>query len=118
TVDGSLFTVGTKYALVVSASLHVFYGSIYYGKQAYVQGSYNDETTYLKGTWYGWAASATTNPASMTWTSRDLELQFVMSIYEKSEIAIGKTDTAGLVNKLIQPFTARSKDIVGFNVTK
>lgn len=118
-LDSTLYTVGVNYMIIINGQLDIFEGSIVNGKRAMVKTSYNNETIYLKGTSYALnGSSITTNPLSLTWQDRSQYTNFVMAIYEKDEIAIGKLDTTGQINKVIQPFTSRSKDIVGFYVTK
>lgn len=118
-LDGSLYTPGNTYILVARAR---DLGFINAGdsdfKTAQVATSSYPADDYFVGTKSGAVASIQTLPTSLTWGSLSANQQFVMSIGERDEIAVGETDSAGNNYLLSQGFTPKSQDIIGFRVLK
>lgn len=117
---GGAYVPGTIYALVVVATTLGDFDNPASRRSGAVLTSANDEEDDLLGTVIGYlTGSISTNPASMNWSnSIDAGRQFVFSILELTDIAIGETDTTGNNYLVSQAFVTKSKDINGFRVKK
>lgn len=118
-LDGSLYTPGNEYVLsVMSTRIGFVNANPWDWYQAAVQISSYAADDVLKGFVSGFANSMSSDPTAMTWGSLSTGTHFVMSIGEREELEIGKTDSAGQVHRALQAFVAKSEDITGFRLIK
>jgi hypothetical protein len=124
-LDSSLYTPGTKYAIVFSGTI---YGSAInenYGNRIQISSDEEDPDTeqtlsdYLIGYLSGSASSQQTDPlnGAMSWGISATQ-NLIMKLMPLTQIAIGEEDATGNNHLLSQRFTAKSKDIIGFIVRK
>lgn len=107
-LDGSLYTPGTKYAIVLKGT-----------KQGYV----DNPPTYI-----GWVATAlyesdetffgTISGNGSTWGGLNSNINFVMKIAERDEVRFGETDTTGKRKRICQVFNPKFKDMTAFVLTR
>ncbi len=119
-LDGSLYTAGVEYMIIGLSSKNgivngdpedYFTGSIQYS-------TYTDDDTF-KGTGFKSDTLSTEDPLALDWTGTIVaNRQFIMKISERTEIAVGETDATGNNHEVTQTFVAKSKDIIGFGVSK
>lgn len=120
-LDGSLYTPGQNYVLVLlSTTLGFINGAPSDFKSAEVQAStFTDPDGFLLGTRRSSLSSQTTNPLSLPWSgSPNPDINFVMSISEREELRFGKTDLTTNIHKISQAFVVKSKDMISFRVIK
>lgn len=121
-LDGTLYTPGNNYVLTVQSIKKGFVNGdpedFFHGLVYRSDDDSDDITEYLLGTSQGSSATLTTNPLSVSWGSVNTALNFVMSIAEREQLEIGKTDISGSAYRISQAFNPVSRDIIGFKVVK
>lgn len=111
------YTPGTKYCLIISSTSldsNDLDGII----EGEVQTSAYDADDVFLGSRLGSTGSNTEDPTTLTWNSLRANRQFIMQIVDLTEQVIGENDTSGKFYEVAHPFTAKSQDIVGYQVVK
>lgn len=118
-LDGSLFAPDTKYILVAkSTRLGQLNAAEYLNYTGQVQISSKVADANFISSKTGYLASLTTNPVSPAWSVGNTGQHYLMRIASRDELVIGETDGNGNTHKVVQSFTAKSRDIIGFRVIK
>lgn len=119
-LDGSLYTAGTNYMIVVLSNQTGFLNG---AESAFVThevqlSSYEADDVFIISKQGSSSVSNTTDPVGLTWGTANTDRHFIMEISEREEIAIGLTDATTNLHKISQAFSPKSKDMTGFVVTK
>ena len=123
-LDGSLYTAGVRYLLVIKAEgisrLNTNNGSDY--KTGRIQFSNTPSDVFFKGAKTGndnnGTRVSTANSSAMTWNNTYTENQLVMRISDRAQFRMNQTDATGNAHEVSQAFIAKSRDIIKFNVRK
>lgn len=119
-LDGSLYTPGTKYIVIAqSTQLGFVNGADADYTTGAVLASNHDADEVFVGTRSGSYVGLTTNPLTLSWSAGlSANSNWIMSIQEREEIQIGKTDISTNTHELSQVIIPKSQDIIGFAVVK